>query len=165
MKVNTSSKFVGLICPILVLGLTLAAYSGRRDRFTDQSPLFTFVRSVQVTPNNIADGGGFARTWHVPATGSLVVIFYGPSKAIGINPTGCEKAGNFYKEYTLEMDETGREGAVQCAPLGNDFGSLMTGSMFYTANTIFDRSSERKGWLLAEYDVSAGETAARVLMS
>ncbi len=126
------------------------------DRFMAQPNLLSFVRTVQVTPNNIAGNGGFARTWYVPATDSLVATFYGPSTAAGAILTGCTDHANFYKEYTLEMAETGREGVVRCSPKGNDHTSLMTGSTFYTVNTLYDDLTERNGWILAEYGISAG---------
>jgi hypothetical protein len=138
-----------------VMSAILVGCSHGKDRSTDQPSLFNLVRNVQVTPDTIASNGGFTRTWYVPATNSLVVTFYGPSTAAGTTLTGCPDHANFYKEYTLEMAETGRKGAVQCAPKGNDHTSLMTGSTFYTVNTYFDVASKRNGWILAEYDVSA----------
>jgi len=114
---------------------------------TAQSELFKFIQTIQVTPDDQFLTGCFARIHYVPATDRFVVLFDG----ILAKPAGnCTDAGNSYKEYTTDMQETGKVGTFACEPL--DEGSLMVDNALYFA--VIHRESEQDGWHLLKIDAT-----------
>jgi hypothetical protein len=83
-----------------------------------QSEVFKLVKTVQVTPDEVfgdALGGGYIH--YVPATDRLVVMLgmtlHNPME---LEATGqsCETVVMSYKEYTLDMQPTGKYGFLTC---------------------------------------------------
>jgi hypothetical protein len=122
-----------------------------------QSSLFKFIQTIQVTPDTYNLNAGFVRVNYVQSTGNLVVTFNGYPTAEGTATDGCQQVGNYYKEYTLEMVETGKRGALQCE-LYADIGSLMIGDYFYIANMAGE--GDYAGWKIIKYDSASWEIAA-----
>ena len=75
-----------------------------------QQPLIRFIRTDQVTPDDEFLTGSFARFNYVPATDRFVVTF--GTKA-STEPNTSLGAGYAYKEYNLEMQETGDSGLLE----------------------------------------------------
>jgi hypothetical protein len=112
-----------------------------------QTSLIKFIQTIQVTPDDQFLTGGFARIHYIPATDRFVVLFGGKLA----KPSGkCMEGGNSYKEYTTDMQETGKSGTFACEPL--DEGSLMVDNTLYFA--IIHREAEKDGWHLLKIDAT-----------
>jgi hypothetical protein len=116
-----------------------------------QASLFKFIQTVQVTPDNKFLGGGFARISYLPATSRFVVTFGGKLA----KPSGkCPDTGYSYKEYTTDMQATGKSGTFACDPV--DAGSVMVDNTYYFA--AMTRQSDKNGWHLLKIDATNWET-------
>ena len=116
---------------------------------TDQETLVRLIRTVEVTPDEKFTNNAFARVHFVPATGNLVVTFAGRF----VQPfNGCN-SGHAYKEYTLDMEPTGKSGILNCEMA--DAASVMV------ENTLYDVSMHAQegtvGWRIMKYDAVTWE--------
>jgi hypothetical protein len=117
----------------------------------EQSGLFKFIKTIQVTPDNDFQTGSFARINYVPATDRFVVTF-GTKK--GIIPGTSKGAGYAYKEYTKDFVETGNTGIFTWNPdadEANDSGSDMIGNTYYFVHVPFD-TTDFYGWKITKYN-------------
>lgn len=113
--------------------------------------LFTLVKSVKVTPVSNISGGLFVRVGYVPGRNNMVVSFKG---RLGGPEGGCDVNDNYahaWREYTVNMEETGKYGIVTCQ-VGYDVGGLFLGNNFYYAAMSHDNVNNLNGWWLAKYD-------------
>jgi hypothetical protein len=114
-------------------------------------PLFTFNRTVQVTPDGEYLTGSFPRIGYVPATDRFVVTF-GTKRSV--EKGACNGSGYVYKEYTAGMQETGKSGDLiryndfQCE--AGDSGSVMDGNDYYLA-TVPQGPGYPYGWRLTKF--------------
>jgi hypothetical protein len=112
--------------------------------------LFRFVKTVQVTPDTNFKSAAFIRVGHVPANDRLAVTFGGAFK----HTMNSLDGGYAYKEYTLDMQPTGKSGALYGA--GGDIGGLMVGNQFFAA------SMDPDGWRLVKFDAVSWEKLADI---
>jgi hypothetical protein len=117
----------------------------------EQSGLFKFIKTIQVTPDNDFQTGSFARINYIPATDRFVVTF-GTKK--GIIPGTGKGAGYAYKEYTKDFVETGNTGTFTWnsdADEAQDSGSDMIDNTYYFVHVPFD-TTDFYGWKITKYD-------------
>lgn len=127
-----------LLVPVTAAGPTAAQRSALQA-----PPLFTLMRSVDVTPVDNLAGGSFVRIGYVPGKDRIVVTF---SAKLGQPVEGCgEGFGYSYSEYNLDMVGAGDSGIISCQP-GIDWGGLIDGDFFYLAAMV------PRGWNLTKYD-------------
>ena len=125
---------------------------------TATTSLVRFVRTVEVTPDYHFQGGGFARVNYAPATDRLVVTFgarFDPPMG------GCMDAGHAYKEYTLDMEETGQFGVFSCEVA--DSGSVMVDNIYYDVS-MHASPEQGVGWRIVKYDAVTWEILADVFL-
>ncbi len=130
--------------------------SGAQTRRIEEGPgLFTFIRTVQVAPDEQFTGGGFARVSYVPATDRVVVVF-GAHLA---QPTeGCTDNAHAYKEYTVDMQETGQSGVLNCGE--GDSGGTMADNVYYDVS--MHKPGDPVGWTIVKYDATTWQTLADI---
>jgi hypothetical protein len=117
------------------------ATNNANDHFNlQEDAIFKFIRTVQVTPDNNFSSAGFIRIGYVHATNNLIATFGSKftHSIEGLN------GGYAYKEYNLDMQPTGKFGALYEA--GGDIGGLIANNIFYAA------SMDANGWRLVKYD-------------
>jgi hypothetical protein len=114
--------------------------------------LFKFIQTVQVTPDENYLTGAFARINYLPATDRFVVTFGG--RLAQPEHSGCTDKGFAYKEYTMDIQETGESGTFSCD--GADAGSVMVGNNYYFA--AMTTVGEQVGWHLLKIDVANWKT-------
>jgi hypothetical protein len=115
----------------------------------EQTGLLKFIRTVQVTPDSHFLTGCFARINYVPATDRFVVSF-GTKASTEYQNQG---AGFVYKEYTVDMQETGKTGILEWLPNSTesgDMGSCMVNNTYYCA--FMSQPDEPYGWRLVKFD-------------
>jgi hypothetical protein len=128
-------------------------YGSQPGRTQEKSGLFKFVGTVQVTPDATFLNGGFVRINYVSSTDRFAVVF-GTRFA---QPTGgCMGGGHAYKEYTLEMQETGQSGVLNCE--GGDSGGVMAEDVYYDVS--MHAEGESQGWRIITYDAVTWATLA-----
>jgi hypothetical protein len=103
--------------------------------------LFNFIRNIQVTPDTNFLNAAFVRVGYVPATNNLAVTFGSPEFTDTINGL---HGGYAYKEYNLDMQPTGKYGALYSG--GGDIGGLIVGNNFYAVNM------DPVGWHIIKFD-------------
>ncbi len=116
--------------------------------------IFKFIRTIQVTPDAKFQTGSFARINYVPANDHFIVTFGVKSKGSAGN---CLGAGYAFKEYNLEMKETGKNGFFIWAPgacEAYDSGSFMIGNDYYFVWIPADRPGFY-GWRILKFDASS----------
>ena len=118
---------VWIICIIMMFSIVLGQ---------QQSESFIFIKTIQVTPDSNFPGGGFARINYVPAIDRLVVTFDNPD-------------GYAYKEYTLDMQETGKSGVF--SEKRGDTGSFMVDNFYYFVS-CHQNPGQSPGWRIVQYD-------------
>ncbi len=124
-------------------------------RPTSSPTLLKFIQTIQVTPDDEYLGGGFARINYVPATDRFVVTFGGRLA----KPSGqCTDTGYSFKEYTTDMQETGKSGTFACDPA--DSGSVMVDNTYYFA--AMTRKDQSIGWHLLKIDATSWKTLVDV---
>lgn len=117
--------------------------------------IFTFIRTVQVTPDKNYQTGCFARINYVPAIDHFIVTF--GSVKNGGSAGNCLGAGYAFKEYDLEMKETGKNGFFLWAPeacAANDSGSFMIGNNYYFVWVPADKPGFY-GWRILKFDAAS----------
>ncbi len=118
--------------------------------------LFKLVKEVEVTPSGNYLNADFARIGYVPGIDRFVVTF---GTMLNQAEGGCanESFDAFmgvykeyaYKEYTSDMEETGKAGIVSCHAT-SDTGGLFIGNDFYLASA--ETRNNVEGWNLAKFD-------------
>jgi hypothetical protein len=119
-----------------------------------QPNLFKLVKEVQVTPSGDYLNADFVRIGYVPGRDRFIVTFNTMVRDSG----WC--SGSFdgfyglyrvyaYKEYTADMDETGRDSIVSCHGT-TDTGGLLFGADFYLASMEFHNGVA--GWYLTRFN-------------
>jgi hypothetical protein len=148
---HSLSKVAGVVIFALLITTISQSVSGdnhvRPAQAQEGSGLLTFVRTVEVTPDDHFLGGGFARINYVPATDHFVVTFGGP---LAQPSGGCGDRGYSYKVYTTDLQETGETGTFACDPA--DSGSVMVDNGYYFA--VMTRRAEQIGWHLLQIDAA-----------
>ncbi len=118
-----------------------------------ESPaIFTFIRTVQVTPDDTFLTGSFPRINFVPGTGHFVVTF--GTKATAQKGEPCEGAGYAYKEYSTDMQEIGTAGRLIWYPQSceaGDSGAVMVENFLFYA-FVPQESGQVYGWHIVKYD-------------
>ncbi len=98
-----------------------------------QAGLFRFVRTVEITPDASFKTGSFARINYVPTTDRFVVTF-GTKASPDAQPGNCQGAGYAYKEYTTDMQATGKSGRLIWMPdacEAGDWATVMAENSYY----------------------------------
>ncbi len=126
--------------------------------------LFNLVREVQVTPSGGYLNADFVRIGYVPGLDRMVVTF---GTMLNQDEGGC--SGNSYdammnvyreyayKEYTVDMQETGKSGIVSCHGT-SDTGGFFMGDDFYLASA--ETQNNLEGWYLAKYNAVTWTSSA-----
>jgi len=118
-----------------------------------------FVGTVTVLPDASYQHGGFVRVNHVPATDSLLATFGAESTTTG------EGNGFVYKEYTDEMEETGRSGRFFWDQSG-DMGSVMVENTYYFVTfPLFPDDGPVNGLRITRFDAASMEQQDSILMT
>jgi hypothetical protein len=138
---------------VVLLSLLFAEYGSPAPvAAVAQQPPIEFIRSIQVTPDDEFLTGSFARINYVPATNRFVVTF--GTKA-STEPNTSLGAGYAYKEYNLDMQETGKSGIIEWytnVTEAGDSGSCMVNNTYYCA--FVSQSNPAYGWTIVKYDAS-----------
>jgi hypothetical protein len=128
------------------------------------SSIFKLVRTLAVTPDGTYKTGSFSRINYVTSRDRFLVTF-GTKADPGATP--CKGAGYAYKEYTVDMQETGATGhliwnADACE--AGDSGSVMVGDTYYLAVMPLDLGHFLYGWQLLKfgYDGASWKDTARI---
>jgi hypothetical protein len=157
--IRFSSKVAAaMVFALLIIAVPRSA-SGNPDLQaggTEEGPgLFKFIRTVVVAPDANFLIGGFARVNYVPATDRLIVAF-GTRLA---QPTGgCKDAGHAYKEYTLDMQATGKSGVLNCEV--GDSGGVMADNTYYDVS--MHKQGGSIGWRIVKYDAVTWKNLADI---
>jgi hypothetical protein len=116
---------------------------------TGQSKIFRYVRTVPVTPSGNFTTARFARIGYVPGRDAMIVTF----DTMLAQPEGdCTNKGYAYREFNLDMVETGNQGLINCYGGAMDTGGLIEGDDFYFAYQSGGPVSGTQGWMLAKYN-------------
>ena len=130
---------------VVFIAVLFSGWSG------EQPGLFRFVRTVQVTPDASFQTGSFARINYIPASDRFVVTFGSKrDRESGV----CKGAGYAYKEYTVDMQETGRTGHLIWAPdacEAGDSASVMVDNTYYFVS-LPQVPGYPYGWRLNKFD-------------
>jgi len=118
--------------------------------------LFDLVKTVQVTPDDNFNTGDFVRVNYIAATDRLVVTF--GTRALSQPSGDCTEGGLAYKGYTLEMEETGESGLLNCEM--PDFGSTMVDNTYYFVSMHAEEGEI--GWRILKYDAVTWESQADI---
>jgi hypothetical protein len=120
-----------------------------------QSNLFRLVKAVNVTPVGNLAGGAFVRVGYVPGKDRIAVTFSARLSQPVRNCTDIFGRPNpnaiAYREYTMEMQETGKYGIITCQT-GPDVGGMFHGDDYYYAAMGHDNTKNVDGWYLAKYN-------------
>ncbi len=112
----------------------------------EPEPLFTYIGTTAVTPNELFDTGAFVRIHYVPATGSIMVTSDGELT----HPVGeCDELGHGYVEYDLDMQPIGNMGVYNCG--GGDIGTLMVENTLYDVK-LGGEEGHQIGWIITSYN-------------
>jgi len=108
-----------------------------------------------VTPVGNFTGGGFVRIGYVPGRDSIVVAFKAKlSQAVSgcTNNLGQPNSEPIaYREYAVDMQETGDYGIITCQT-GPDVGGMFLENDYYYAAMGHDSENNVDGWWLVKYD-------------
>ncbi|MFC2084158.1 hypothetical protein ACFLS9_03795 [Bacteroidota bacterium] len=130
-----------LFCPLINLSIVHG----------QEPTIFKFIKTVEITPDINFQTGSFARINYIPATDKFVVTFgtkHDDSPSLG------RGAGYAYKEYTTDMQETGKAGTFTWNPNAieaNDSGSMMIDNSYYFVHVPTD-TTEFYGWIMTKFD-------------
>ena len=130
---------------VFILLMVSGALSARaQEHLNKSSSLFRFVRTEQVTPDANFLIGGFVKVGYVPFTGKLVANF-GTRFS---KPFEGSWKGHAFKEYNLDMQPTGRSGALN-DEIGDSGGLIVDNSFFDVSQ---HREGDSAGWRIIKYD-------------
>ncbi|MCX5995512.1 MAG: hypothetical protein NTV59_05895 [Chloroflexi bacterium] len=138
--------------------------TGQPAQPTGQAGLFKFIRTIQVTPDSNFLTGSFARINYVPASDRFVVTF---GTKLSTQPGNCQGAGYAYKEYTTDMQETGKSGSLilySDACEAGDSASVMVDNTYYLVS-IPQVPGYPHGWRLIKFDAVSWATLAETIVS
>jgi hypothetical protein len=136
---------------------TTSGTTGGSSTTTTSAGVFTLVKTVQVTPDDLfAGGGGFIRLGYIPATGRIVAAFGVHKLAKPFE--GTTEGAKGYKVYTVDMQPTGEEGVLPREG-GGDTGDLFVGDVLYDVVTTI--SNEKEAWLIRKFDAVTWKELAR----
>jgi hypothetical protein len=107
--------------------------------------LFRYIQRAEITPDSSYLIGGFVRIGYVAATDRLNVVF-GTKFASPVN--GYEN-GHVYKEYTLDMQATGKSGILN--EEAGDSGGLMVDNAYYYDVSMHPVGAS-EGWRVMKFD-------------
>ena len=111
-----------------------------------QSKLFKFIKTIEVTPDPDFLNGQFARINYIPKNDHFIVTFSAKlAKPIGPY-TGSAYA---YKEYTADMQPTGKSGIFSSDY--SDSGSRMIDDAYYFVSS-HEYPGQFPGWRIIKYD-------------
>ena len=127
--------------------------------------LFKLIQTVQVIPderfkdNTIPSVGG--NILFVPATGNFIVMLktFPPTTPLPLPPLNdpdnpgldtCPRGVIGYKEYTTDMQPTGKYGYLSCAT--GDWNSLIIGNDIYVVKVWNEGPGTSDFWRLYKYD-------------
>ncbi len=130
--------------------------AGQSTQAAGQPELFKLIQTVQVTPDDQFLIGGFARIGYVPATDSFAVVF--GTQFVHPEETGCPSKGHAYKVYTLDMQPTGKSGALNCGVA--DSGGVMVDNTYYDVTMHAENGSF--GWRIIKYDAVTWKSLANI---
>ena len=119
--------------------------------YSQESALFWYIRTIEVTPDNTFQTGSFSRINYVPATGNFVVTF---GTTHDDSPGLDQGAGFAYKEYTTDMLEPGRISTITWFPglhYAGDAGSVMIDNFYYFVDLPTDTIGF-EGWRRFKFD-------------
>lgn len=125
--------------------------------------LFTFVETVQITPDAIFQSGSFPRINYIPGANRLAVTF---GSKIRDASGACVGAGYGHKEYNIEMKAKGQSEFFLWIPEAceaNDSGSLMLGNEYYFVWVPADHQ-EFFGWKVLKYDAASWQLLDQTLI-
>ena len=122
---------------------------------TGQPTLFKFIGTAPVTPDDNFLTGSFARVNYVPATEYMVVTF---GTWLGQPSEGCIGKAHAYREYTLDMEATGKSGILNCEVA--DIGSVMVDNTYYFVGMHAESGSI--GWRIIKYDAATWKSLADI---
>jgi hypothetical protein len=129
-----------------LLAPSVRAQQGDEAAGWSASGLFTYLRTVQLTPDDYYSGGGFVRIYYLPPKDRLLVTF----NATLSEPAGsCTDSAHVFMELTLDLPDTETRGTVDC--VGGDIGSLLVGSSYYLVN-MQPAGGLPVGWRVSKYD-------------
>lgn len=117
--------------------------------------LFKSIRTVQVTPDDLFLIGGFARIGYIPATDRFAVVF---GTHLAHPSGGCELGAHAYKEYTADMEPTGKSGVLNCGV--GDGGGTMVDNVYYDVSMY--REGDLVGWRIIKYDAVTWKSLANI---
>jgi hypothetical protein len=138
--------------------LSVASMSMEHCGAAEAPGLFKLVRAVEVTPNGAFQTGGFARINYVPATDRFLVTF---GTAFDGVSGGCMTSGYAYREYTADMQETGRAGIFSCEVA--DSGSVMVDNIYYFVS-MHAVPGQWIGWRMVKYDAATWQKLADIFI-
>jgi hypothetical protein len=138
----------------LLIAMAIFVTSWTQAQPTGQISLFKHVKSVQVTPSDNYQNADFVRIGYVPGRNRFIVTF---NTMVSDSGWCSESFDAFYglyrvyayKEYTADMDETGKDSIVSCHGT-TDTGGLLIGDDLYLASMEFQNSVP--GWYLARFN-------------
>jgi hypothetical protein len=116
---------------------------------------FNLVKEVQVTPSADYLNADFVRIGYVPGRDRFIVTF----NTMVSDPGLCSESFDefyklyrvyAYKEYTADMEETGKDSIVSCHGT-TDTGGCLLGDDFFLASAKIQDTIE--GWNLAKFNV------------
>jgi len=146
-------KIIFIAALIAILAASIALFlMPKKDK-----SLFKFVKTVQITPDSKFQNGALGYIHYVPATDRFNVII---SPYLDKPIDGCTGKGFGYKEYTTDMEETGKSGIFSCAAA--DGTSAIIGDNFYFINMTAGPNNSWIGWHLAKYDAITWKKMAEV---
>jgi hypothetical protein len=121
-------------------------------RPAEQPEIFTHLKTVAVTPAGNFQKASFTRVGYVPGRDAMIVTF----DTVLEKPEGeCGDKAYGYREFNLDMVETGDRGIINCYGGIIDSGGLFVGDDFYYAFQAGAGNTE--GWILAKYNAVTWE--------
>jgi hypothetical protein len=134
----------------------------------DQEGIFKFVKTIQVTPDENFSDGGLGHIHYVPATDRMVVMLSVQLEkpvTLTYSAETCQGKALAYKEYTTDMQPTGKFGYLYCASA--DINSRIIGNDIYlasmtTGHVSEDGQPEWTGWHVEKFDAVSWNRLAYV---
>ena len=130
--------------------------TGQPVQPTGQTDLFKFLRTVPVTPDDNFLTGSSGYVHYVHATDRVIVML---SSDLAKPIQGFAERGNAYKEFTLDMQPTGKYGFLSSTSA--DMTSTMVDDTLYVVNMKAD-PGKWIGWHLVKYDAVSWKLLAEI---
>jgi hypothetical protein len=167
-----SKRGAVIILVLLATTIALPGMPGKPAQAQTSSSLFTFVQTVQVTPDeHFKDTTIPGNILYIPASDRFVVILktFPPDPPLPLpmnndpdNPglDTCPMGTIGYKEYTTDMQPTGRYGYLSCGH--GDLLAQIIGNDIYVAKSWNEGPGTPDVWRLEKYDAVTWERLGRV---